>query len=80
MARYLSTGCGALDELLGGGFLRRRINTIYGDAGTGKTTLILQVIADLYREGDDGQAFFYLDTEGGLCYERLEQLAAARGI
>ncbi|MFQ6085893.1 MAG: ATPase domain-containing protein [Candidatus Bathyarchaeia archaeon] len=80
MDRHVSTGCEALDDLLGGGFLKRRVNLIYGLAGTGKTTLISQSSLNAYQEERDNQTFFYLDTETGWSEHRFAQLAKARGL
>jgi len=76
--RYISTGCKILDKLMGGGFLASAINLIYGDPGSGKTTIILQTILNLSKncEGE----FFYLDTEQGFHESRLLQMAKALNI
>lgn len=59
--RYISTGCKILDKLMGGGFLASTINLIYGDPGSGKTTIILQTIINLIKNCNG--EIFYLDTE-----------------
>ncbi|MCR3884292.1 MAG: DNA repair protein RadB, partial [Methanothrix sp.] len=43
MQERLSSGCDGLDRLLGGGFEPGVITQIYGEAGTGKTNIILQL-------------------------------------
>lgn len=40
----VKTGVGALDEMLGGGFLRETANLVEDTPGTGKTTLGMQFI------------------------------------
>lgn len=40
---YLTTGCTIIDKALRGGISRRGITQIYGEAGTGKTQLALQL-------------------------------------
>ena len=60
----LSTGCLGLDICLGvGGLPRGRVIEIYGPEASGKTTLVLETIAALQREG--GTAAF-IDVEHAL--------------
>ena len=40
----LSTGCKILNDFLRGGILPRRIYEVYGESGTGKTQLAIQLI------------------------------------
>lgn len=40
---FLTTGCPIIDTALRGGLSKRGINQIYGEAGTGKTQLALQL-------------------------------------
>ena len=48
----IPTGFTALDEAIGGGGLpRRHIVEIFGPAGCGKTTLLLQIVAHVQRAG-----------------------------
>src|SRR5947209_3124292 len=48
----ISTGFAALDDALGGGGLPRgRLVEIFGSAGCGKTTLAIQIVARLQRNG-----------------------------
>lgn len=74
MTEPVSTGCGAVDELLGGGFERGTVTQIFGPPATGKTTLALGAAVEVAAGG--GRAL-YLDAEG-LSVDRLEQLADAR--
>jgi recombination protein RecA len=59
-----STGCAAIDEITGiGGLPRGRVTEVYGPEGGGKTTLVLQVIAEAQRQG--GRVVF-IDAEHAL--------------
>jgi circadian clock protein KaiC len=50
----LSTGINELDQILGGGFPRRRLFLIEGAPGTGKTTLALQFLIAGAKDGEAG--------------------------
>ena len=69
----LSTGCEALDELLGGGIERNTLTNVYGPPGCGKTTLCLQAAVSCIGEG---KKVVFIDTEGGFSKERLGQISA----
>jgi DNA repair protein RadB len=70
----LKINCKSLDNLLGGGFESGIITKIYGEAGTGKTNIGLQ----LSRECVIAQnKVTYLDTEG-VSIERLKQICSNR--
>jgi len=71
------TGCGAIDELLGGGFLKPAVNLLYGDTGSGKTTLASMTSIDVMKAG---KPVYYLDTEEGFSRKRLDQMAQAAGL
>ncbi|UWG48604.1 RecA/RadA recombinase [Halanaeroarchaeum sp. HSR-CO] len=70
----LSTGCSALDELLGGGLERGTVTQLYGAPGAGKTNVALSAVVEAVADG--GTAVF-VDTEG-LSVERFEQVLSAR--
>jgi DNA repair protein RadB len=70
----ISTGCGPIDDLLGGGFERGAVTQVYGPPAAGKTNLALSGAVEVAVA--DGLAV-YVDTEG-LSPDRFEQLAAAR--
>ena len=60
----ISTGSLSLDRALGvGGLPRGRVVEIYGPESTGKTTLVLEAIAQLHKKG--GRAA-YIDAEHAL--------------
>jgi len=67
----LPTGIAALDELLGGGLETDSVTEVYGEGGTGKTILCLQVAA---RVALEGRWVVYIDTEG-LSVDKLESMA-----
>ena len=50
-APAIATGFAALDSALGGGLPRGRIAELFGPSSSGKTTLALQVVARLQRNG-----------------------------
>jgi DNA repair protein RadB len=70
----LSTGCSALDDLLGGGLERGTVTQLYGAPGAGKTNVALSAVTEAVAEG--GTAVF-VDTEG-LSVDRFEQVLSAR--
>ena len=43
----LGTGCPSLNEFLRGGLLPKRLYEIYGEAGTGKTNLAIQLLLNV---------------------------------
>ena len=69
----LSTGCDALDDLLGGGIERGTVTQVYGPPAAGKTNLALSTAV---RTAADGGFAVYVDTEG-LSTDRFRQLAEA---
>lgn len=58
--KYLSTGVGSLDHLLGGGFLSGNITIVYGPPGSGKTTLCLLATA---ANQSKGLSVVWIDAE-----------------
>ncbi|MCD6383383.1 MAG: DNA repair and recombination protein RadB [Thermoplasmata archaeon] len=69
------TGCSSLDRLLGGGVESGAITELFGEGGTGKTNICLQLARNVAREG---QKVIYIDTEG-VSLERLEQMCSGEG-
>lgn len=67
----LPTLCAPLDDLLGGGVEAGTITLTYGEAGTGKTNLALQLTRNAVLAGAGKAA--YVDTEG-VSLERLHQI------
>jgi DNA repair protein RadB len=66
----ISTGCRALDDMLGGGIETDTITEVYGEGGSGKTNLCLQVARNVVLSG---KKVIYIDTEG-VSLERLSQI------
>ena len=75
MLARLPTGCPSLDELLGGGVEAGALTLVYGEPGSGKTSLALQLSREVLASG--GKSVLFIDTEG-LSAERLEQVCGAR--
>ncbi len=68
--KRLHINCKPLDHLLNGGIESKSITEVYGEAGSGKTNLCLQ----LSREcANNGKKVAYIDSEG-VSLERLNQL------
>ena len=67
----LSSGSEGLDRLLGGGYERRVITQLYGEAATGKSTIAVLATAQALRTG---KSVVYIDTEG-FSAERFRQIA-----
>lgn len=65
---FISTGIPEVDELLGGGFPRRRITQVWGIPGSGKSYLLAKCLANL-----DGKAL-YVDAEFALNRDRLAKM------
>lgn len=63
-------GCGSLDRILGGGVESSAISQLYGEGGSGKTNICLQVTRNVVRAG---QKVIYIDTEG-VSMERFSQI------
>ncbi len=68
-----STGCKSIDELLGGGFESGTVTQLYGEAGSGKTNICLQMAVACARKG---KSVIIIDSEG-LSPERFLQIASA---
>jgi DNA repair protein RadA len=79
----ISTGCKALNDLLGGGVETQAITEFYGEYGTGKTqicnTLCVMVQMPRDKGGLDASAI-YIDTENTFRPERIYTIAEARGL
>jgi DNA repair protein RadB len=71
---HLATGVGALDALLAGGLEPDGLTEIYGEGGSAKTILCLQVATHVALSG---KWVFYIDTEG-VSVDRLEAIAGKR--
>lgn len=67
----LSTGSRLVDSMIGG-LEPGIISTVFGPAGSGKSTLCLQAAA---KAAEQGLTVVYVDTEGSFSVERFLQLA-----
>ncbi len=73
MTEPIPTGCGPIDDLLGGGFERGAVTQVYGPPAAGKTNVVLSAAMEAARAGS---STLFIDTEG-VSADRMEQLAAA---
>ncbi|KAK0080121.1 hypothetical protein PV325_000427 [Microctonus aethiopoides] len=73
---YLTTGCTIIDKALRGGISRKGITQIYGEAGTGKTQLALQLCLTAQIPSDQGcqAGAIYICTESVFPSKRLQNL------
>lgn len=67
-----TTGCSSLDNLLGGGFPADGVSLVYGEAETGKTSLMVQCAVNCAREG---YKTLFIDCDGTFSTQRLSQIA-----
>jgi len=72
LQHIVPTGCGSLDELLGGGLPADGISLVYGEAETGKTSLAIQCAVNCARMGYKS---FFIDSDGTFSSKRLSQIA-----
>jgi DNA repair protein RadB len=72
MIPRLATDCKGVDELLAGGIEEGTVTLVYGEAGSGKTSLALQLSREAIKTSSDSVVLF-VDTEG-LSLERMEQI------
>ncbi len=70
-ADRLPTGVRSIDRLLGGGLETDSVTELYGEGGSGKTLLCLEVALRVAREG---RWVLYVDTEG-VSADRLRAMA-----
>jgi len=66
-------GCESIDKLLGGGFESGTVTQLYGEAGSGKTNICLQIAVESARKGN---SVIIIDSEG-LSPERFLQIASS---
>ena len=81
--KRITTSSPQLDEMLGGGLESQAITEFYGEFGSGKTQLALQLSVDVQlpedRGGLDAHAIF-IDTENTFRPERVKQMSEALGL
>ena len=71
---FLPTGCTPIDTLLGGGIEGGIVTQVYGEPGSGKTNLCLQIAIECSKAG---KKVIYIDTEG-LSFDRFSQIAGEK--
>lgn len=67
-----TSGCRALDELLGGGFETGTVIQLFGEGGSGKTNICIQLAVECVKQGEK---VVYIDTEG-MSPDRFNQIAS----
>ncbi|HUS74487.1 MAG TPA: DNA repair and recombination protein RadB [Methanothrix sp.] len=67
----MPSGCLSLDLLLGGGFESGIITQLYGESGTGKSNIVMQLAVQAVSRG---LRVIFIDTEG-FSAERFKQIA-----
>jgi|TARA_B100001741_G_scaffold305155_1_gene297020 predicted ATP-dependent serine protease len=72
MIPRLPTTCEGVDKLLAGGYEQGTVSLVYGEAGTGKTSMALQLSREAINLYPDHVVLF-VDTEG-LSIERMTQI------
>lgn len=72
-----TTGCEALDEILGGGVRTRGITEFTGKFGSGKTESLLTILCETLGRNEDYGAIFF-DSEESFSEKRVGQIAALR--
>tara|TARA_B100000519_G_scaffold41137_1_gene31225 strand:- start:359 stop:1012 length:654 start_codon:yes stop_codon:yes gene_type:complete len=72
MIPRLPSNCEGVDKLLAGGIEQGTVSLVYGEAGTGKTSLALQLSREAIKAYPDHVVLF-VDTEG-LSLERMSQI------
>ncbi len=68
----ISTGVDFLDEFLEGGYDSDIVTTIFGPSGAGKTNVCLLAAVKI---ASSGKKVLFMDTEGGICVERVKQIS-----
>ena len=71
MLDRLPSGCQSLDLLLSGGFESGIITQLYGESGTGKSNIVMQLAVQAVARG---LRVIFIDTEG-FSAERFKQIA-----
>jgi len=83
VVKKITTGSKNLDALLGGGVETKTISEFFGEYGTGKTQICLQLSVNVQlppEKGGLGGKAVYIDTEGTFRWERIESMARALGL
>ncbi len=70
-SRHIPTGCVPVDRLLGGGFVGE-VSLVWGEAATGKTSLMIQTAV---QAAALGQKTLFIDADRSFTSQRLTQIA-----
>jgi RecA/RadA recombinase len=73
VVQKIPTDCEGVDKILGGGFPLGSVSLIYGEAETGKTTLVMQCAVNCARQG---YKTLFVDCDGTFSARRLSQIAS----
>lgn len=80
---HLTTGCSALDDMLGGGFPVGTITEIHAKNGIGKTQFCFTAAVDATRPIEEGGLdchVLYVDAENTFSAKRVLQIANEKGL
>ncbi|HLC75273.1 MAG TPA: DNA repair and recombination protein RadA [Candidatus Nanoarchaeia archaeon] len=75
----ISSGCNAIDTLLGGGYETGAIYECFGEFGSGKTQIGHSLAVQQFKKNPEGITV-YIDTENTFRPERIEQFAVGAGL
>jgi len=73
--RSIPTGCRTVDNYLKGGISSSNVTLVYGEAETGKTTLLTQCAVNCSKQG---YKTFFADCDGTFSARRLSQIVPDR--
>lgn len=79
----ITTGTESIDDLLGGGVETQSITEVYGEFGSGKTQVALQLAVNAQLPPEDGgldRNVVFIDTEDTFVPERVRQMANAKDL
>ena len=81
--KRITTGCPDFDELLGGGVETQGITETFGEFGSGKSQIAMQLAVTCQmkeKEGGLDMDVVFIDTENTFRPERIKQIAEANGL
>jgi RecA/RadA recombinase len=73
--KKILTGCGCIDSYLNGGISPESVTLVYGEAETGKTTLVMQCAVSCAMQG---YKTLYVDCDNTFSAKRLSQVASGK--
>jgi DNA repair protein RadA len=79
----ITTGSEEVDKLMGGGIESQGITEFFGEFGSGKSQIAMQLAVNVQRPVDQGGLDGYcvfIDTENTFRPERIKQMAEAKGL